>query len=186
MDLWTDLRYAGRGLLKSPGVTAIAVVALALGIGLTTVMFSIVYGALHRGLPFDGAERLMHLERANPTEGISSMEVTIHDYRDRRERQRSFTQMGAFYAGTVNIRGTERAERYDGQLREILGLAPEGMATEEKMTALREHREAQYERLKDAVYARRGWTENAVPKVETLKRLGIDFPEVVAVVEPHL
>jgi aldehyde:ferredoxin oxidoreductase len=36
------------------------------------------------------------------------------------------------------------------------------------------------------VYARRGWTENAVPTIETLKRLGIDFPEVVAVVEPHL
>jgi len=110
-------------------VTAIAVVALALGIGLTTVMFSIVYGALHRGLPFDGAERLMHLERANPTEGISSMEVTIHDYRDWRERQRAFTQLGAFYAGTVNIRGTERAERYDGGFMtansfDILGVAP--------------------------------------------------------------
>jgi aldehyde:ferredoxin oxidoreductase len=79
-----------------------------------------------------------------------------------------------------------RAERYDGQLQELLGLDPEGMATEEKMAALREHREAQYERLKDAVYARRGWTANAVPKIETLKQLGIDLPEVVAVVEPHL
>ncbi len=97
MSLLTDFRYAGRGLLKSPGVTAIAVVALALGIGLTTVMFSIVYGALHRGLPFEGAERIMHLERANPTEGIQSMEVTIHDYRDWAERQRSFTELGAFY-----------------------------------------------------------------------------------------
>jgi aldehyde:ferredoxin oxidoreductase len=60
------------------------------------------------------------------------------------------------------------------------------MATEEKAAALRKHREAQYEKLKDAVYARRGWTANAVPKIETLKRLGIDFPEVLAAVEPHL
>jgi aldehyde:ferredoxin oxidoreductase len=89
--------------------------------------------------------------------------------------------------GPVTVEEYEsRAERYDGQLREILGLEPEGMATEEKVAALREHRESQYEKLKDAVYARRGWTENAVPRTETLKRLGIDFPEVVAAVEPHL
>jgi aldehyde:ferredoxin oxidoreductase len=79
-----------------------------------------------------------------------------------------------------------RAERYDKQLRELLDLDPHGMATEDKMAVLRKHREEQYERLKDAVYERRGWTENAVPKIETLQRLGIDFPEVVAVVEQHL
>jgi len=79
-----------------------------------------------------------------------------------------------------------RAERYDEQVRETLGLEPGDMTTEEKMAALREHREEQYERLKDAVYERRGWTSNVVPKVETLKRLGIDFPEVVAVVRRHL
>jgi aldehyde:ferredoxin oxidoreductase len=89
--------------------------------------------------------------------------------------------------GPVTVEEYEsRAERYDKQLQELLGLDPEGMATEEKAAALRKHREAQYEKLKDAVYARRGWTANAVPKIETLKRLGIDFPEVVAVVEPHL
>lgn len=111
---WTDLRYAGRGLLRNPGVTVIAVAALALGIGLTTMMFSIVYGALHRGLPFEGGDRIMHLARANPEEGIQSMDVTIHDYRDWAERQRSFEHLAAFYQGTVNIRGTERAERFDG------------------------------------------------------------------------
>ena len=129
MDLISDLKYAGRGLSKSPGVTGIAVIALALGIGLTTIMFSIVYGALHRGLPFDGAERIMHLERTNPTEGIQSMAVSIHDYRDWRERQRSFTHLAAFYQGTVNIRGTERAERYDGAFMtansfDVLGVEP--------------------------------------------------------------
>ena len=129
MDLWTDLKYAGRGLSKSPGVTLIAVVALALGIGLTTVMFSIVYGALHRGLPFDGAEGIMHLGRANPTQDIRSMDVTIHDYRDWRERQRSFQHLAAFYQGTVNVRGTERPERYDGGFMtansfDVLGVEP--------------------------------------------------------------
>ncbi len=79
-----------------------------------------------------------------------------------------------------------RAERYDKQLRELLGLDSEQMATEEKMAALRAYREEQYEKLKDAVYERRGWTNDGVPKLETLRRLGIDFPEVVAVVERYL
>jgi aldehyde:ferredoxin oxidoreductase len=90
-------------------------------------------------------------------------------------------------AGPVTVEEYEsRAERYDGQLQDILGLDPAGMSTGEKMAALRKHREEQYEKLKDAVYERRGWTNDAVPKVETLKKLGIDFPDVVAVVERYL
>ncbi len=48
-----------------------------------------------------------------------------------------------------------------------------------KVAALREQREAQYELLKDAVYARRGWSPNGVPTLETIKKLKINFPEVV-------
>ncbi len=79
-----------------------------------------------------------------------------------------------------------RAERYDKQLKELVGFEPEGKSTGEKMAALREYREGQYEKLKDAVYKRRGWTQNAVPTVETLKKLRVDYPDVVAVVEKHL
>jgi aldehyde:ferredoxin oxidoreductase len=79
-----------------------------------------------------------------------------------------------------------RTERYDKQLKEILGLQPEAMSTEEKMAALRHHREEQYDLLTTAVYDRRGWTENGVPRLGTLKRLGMDYPEVVAVVKAHL
>jgi aldehyde:ferredoxin oxidoreductase len=79
-----------------------------------------------------------------------------------------------------------RGEYHDKQLRDVVGIDPAGMSTEEKIAALRGHREEQYEKLKDAVYERRGWTNDAVPKPETLKRLGIDFPEVVAVVERYL
>jgi aldehyde:ferredoxin oxidoreductase len=60
------------------------------------------------------------------------------------------------------------------------------MLTAEKVHALRKYREDQYESLVDAVYKRRGWTENGVPTLETLERLGIDFPWVVEVVKPHL
>jgi len=89
--------------------------------------------------------------------------------------------------GPVTVEEYEsRAERYDKQLRELVGLDPEGKSTEEKMAALRAYREAQYEKLMDAVYERRGWTKEGIPTLETLKRLGIDFPEVVAVVQRYL
>jgi aldehyde:ferredoxin oxidoreductase len=72
-----------------------------------------------------------------------------------------------------------RRERYDKQLKEKLGIDPTGKSTEEKMAALRKYREAEYEKLKDAVYKRRGWTPNGVPTIEKAKALGIDFPDVI-------
>ena len=78
-----------------------------------------------------------------------------------------------------------RAERYDMQLREKVGLDPEGKSTAEKVAALRAYREDQYEQLIDAVYKRRGWTPNGVPTIAKLEELGIDFPDVIEVVKPH-
>ncbi len=76
-----------------------------------------------------------------------------------------------------------RQQRYDEQLREIVGFDPAGRATGEKMVALRKYREEQYQKLTDAVYERRGWTSDGIPRLETLKRLRTDFPEVVEVVQ---
>jgi len=59
------------------------------------------------------------------------------------------------------------------------------MTTEEKRLALRRHREEQYEKLIDAVYRRRGWDENGIPTLETVQALGIDFPDVVELIEKH-
>jgi aldehyde:ferredoxin oxidoreductase len=78
-----------------------------------------------------------------------------------------------------------RAERYDKQLKEKTGIDPEGKTTEEKMKLTREYREAQYESLIDAVYKRRGWNNNGVPKIEFLKSIGMDFPEVIEVVKDY-
>jgi aldehyde:ferredoxin oxidoreductase len=76
-----------------------------------------------------------------------------------------------------------RAERYDKQLKEKVGFDPTGKSTEEKMTALRKYREAEYEKLKDAVYKRRGWNANGVPTKEKVKALGIDSPIVLEVLQ---
>jgi aldehyde:ferredoxin oxidoreductase len=87
-------------------------------------------------------------------------------------------------AGPVTIEEYEsRAERYDKQLKEKIGYDPEGKTTPEKMKALRKYREDQYELLIDAVYKRRGWNKNGVPTIEFLKKIGMDFPEVIDVVK---
>lgn len=87
-------------------------------------------------------------------------------------------------AGPVTAEEYEsRAERYDKQLKELVGYDPEGKTTQEKMVAMRAYREDRYEQLLDAVYERRGWTKNGVPKIEHLKDLGMDLPEVIAVVK---
>ena len=79
-----------------------------------------------------------------------------------------------------------RADRYDKQLKEIVGVDPAGKTSEEKMKLHREWRMDRYNKLLDAVYKRRGWTPGGVPTLERLKSLGIDFPEVVGLVTPHL
>jgi aldehyde:ferredoxin oxidoreductase len=89
-------------------------------------------------------------------------------------------------AGPVTIEEYEsRAERYDKQLREKTGINTEGMTTVEKMKKLRQYREAQYEGLIDAVYKRRGWNNNGVPKIEFLQKIGMDLPEVIEVVKNY-
>ncbi len=72
-----------------------------------------------------------------------------------------------------------RQERYDKQLSELINFNPGGKSTKEKMQVLREYREAEYEKLKDAVYKRRGWNKDGVPTLKKVKELGIDFPDVI-------
>ena len=78
-----------------------------------------------------------------------------------------------------------RKERYDKQLVEKHGLDITGKGTEEKVKILRRLREEMYEKLKDAVYKRRGWTADGIPKVATVKRLKIDFPEVLELLKAN-
>jgi aldehyde:ferredoxin oxidoreductase len=88
--------------------------------------------------------------------------------------------------GPVTVEEYEsRQERYDTQLKDLYGVAIDGMGTGEKVSLLRKFREQRYEELKDAVYKRRGWTKEGIPTLETVRRLGIDFPEVVEVLKEN-
>jgi putative ABC transport system permease protein len=87
--------------------------ALGLGIALPTVLFCFAYGAL-RPLPVPDGHRIVHLEHANPAQGLEELDVSIHDYLDWGSAQSALQDMAAFYRGTVNLSGGDRPERYFG------------------------------------------------------------------------
>ncbi|HSR10454.1 MAG TPA: aldehyde ferredoxin oxidoreductase C-terminal domain-containing protein, partial [Thermodesulfobacteriota bacterium] len=78
-----------------------------------------------------------------------------------------------------------RAERFDKQLADLYKVDIQGKSTAEKVKILRRLREERYEQLKDAVYLRRGWNRDGIPTLDTVRRLGIDFPEVVEVLKAN-
>ncbi len=112
--LFRELRYAFRMLFKSPTSSVVAVIAMALGIGLTAGMFAVLDGMFLRGLPFEDSQRLYHLERNNLSRDIDSMEVSQHDFEDWRRLQQSFEDLAGFTAGTVNLSDEGLPDRYNG------------------------------------------------------------------------
>ena len=112
--LLRDVRYAWRSLLRSPGLTIVATLALTLGIGLTTTMFSIVYGALMKGLPYPDGDRIMIIGRANPAKDIRNQSVPIQDFVDYRKEQHTFNDLAGSTSGTIYVSGDEKAERFTG------------------------------------------------------------------------
>jgi len=109
-----DVRYGFRSLIKSPGLTFVATLALTLGIGLTTIMFSMVYGVIMKGLPYRNGDRIVEVFRYNQTRAANHMAVPIGDYVDFKNQQHSLAPLGAYYSGTVNVSGKTQPERYTG------------------------------------------------------------------------
>jgi predicted permease len=114
MSFLRDLRFGARSLRKSPGLIVIATLALGVGIGATATMWSIIYGAMIKGLPYEDPQRIVAIWRTNPTRGNDRMGVSVHDYVDWRAQQKSFSKLGASTCGTFNVSGTEKAERFTG------------------------------------------------------------------------
>ena len=130
------------------------------------------------GKPFDKHEMIRQSERVYNFQRIFNLR--------RGYGTRKYDAQPYRAAGPVTVEEYEsRAERYDKQLKEIVGYDPEGKTTVEKVAVMRKHRESQYEKLLDAVYKRRGWTPNGVPTIEHLKSLGMDLPELIEVIKPH-
>src|SRR5687767_10071879 len=114
MSLAADLKTAGRSLRQSPGFALFATLALAVGIGLTLYMFGAINAFVLRPLPFKEADRLVHVELADPTEDEDSVEVPYPDYLEWRGAVSSASDLAAFYEGTLNLADKGDPERLDG------------------------------------------------------------------------
>jgi len=122
MFLAPDLRLAGRMLVRQPGLSFLAILALGLGIGLSTIMFSIIEGVFLRGLPFDEADRIVGIGVSDANQGDARLPLGPHEFVDVRDRARTIDHVSAFRTGTVNISGPEgRPERYDGAFMTAAG-----------------------------------------------------------------
>jgi len=109
-NLWKDLRYAVRMLLKSPGFTFIAVLALGLGIGANTAIFSVFNGLLWRPLPVKEPQQLVVLTSKSRDLDFT-IQLSYPDFQDYRQLHSVFSDLIAFNPNAVNF-GTEgRAER---------------------------------------------------------------------------
>ena len=114
MEFLREVRISFRSLAKQPGLALLAILALGLGIGFTAIMFSIVHGALYRGLPFPDGDRIYSVMGTNPSEDIEQTQVSVHDYLDWRDQQTSMEELAALYNGTINVTAKETPDRYDG------------------------------------------------------------------------
>jgi predicted permease len=95
-DLWQDVKYGARMLAKSPGFTAIAVVTLALGIGLNAAVFSVVNAVLVRPLPVHSPHELAGIYNHEPNEFMSHVPMSYLDYTDLRDQNKSFSGVVAY------------------------------------------------------------------------------------------
>jgi putative ABC transport system permease protein len=127
-----DLRIAWRGLRRSPGYVVVVVATLALGIGATTALFTVVNAVLLRPLPLPEPDRLVMVWERTPlarSDGRTTNVVQTQNYLDWRERNRSFAAIAAFQQLPMNISGPADAEqlpglRVTGEFFAVLGIAP--------------------------------------------------------------
>jgi putative ABC transport system permease protein len=128
-DLVGDVRYAIRGLIRSPRFAIIAIVTLALGIGATTIIFSLVYTVLLRPLPFPQQERLVALNSLVKHESVVEDQVSYPDFFDFRSQNHTFVSLASFHSDNDTLTGINEplhvpVEVVSGDLFMVLGVEP--------------------------------------------------------------
>ena len=130
-SIWNDLAYGLRTMARAPGVTAIAVLTLALGIGANTAMFSVVNAVLLRPLPYRDPDRLVTIRAQIPSRNIFAAFVEYNTYGEWwRAQSRSFESMAAFSPGSMTLATGGEPERLVSQrvnagFLQMIGVSPE-------------------------------------------------------------
>jgi putative ABC transport system permease protein len=128
--IWQDLRYGLRTLWKSPGFTYVAVLALALGIGANTAIFSVVNTVLLRPLPYKTPERLVWLWETSPQNDIPKEVASYPNFNDWRQQNQNFEAVAGFSGTTASLTGNDgEPERLPGaavlgEFFTVLGIEP--------------------------------------------------------------
>src|SRR5262245_30754108 len=124
-----DILYALRTIAKSPAYAAVTVLTLALGIGATTAIFSVVNGFMLKPLPYPRSDRLMFITSTFPGLGFDRFWISLPEWSEFEERNRSFTAVGGYREGSVNLGTPERPRRVNSmlvtpELLDVLGVPP--------------------------------------------------------------
>jgi putative ABC transport system permease protein len=124
-----NMLYALRTIAKSPAYAAVTILTLALGIGANTAIFSVVNGVLLKPLPYPRSERLQFITSTFPGLGFDRFWVSLPEWAEFKERNRSFQGVGAYNDGSVNLGTPERPRRVNSmvvtpELLDVLGVPP--------------------------------------------------------------
>jgi predicted permease len=115
-DLWQDLRYGARILLKNPGFSAVIVLTLALGIGANTAIFTVVNALLLRPLPYPEAEQLVIVATTMRRERVEVRSTSYPDFVSWRDQNTVFEQIAALSSPSFSLLGGDEPERVNGEL----------------------------------------------------------------------
>lgn len=126
-SLWHDVRLALRSLLASPSTTVVALLALALGIGANTALFSVIRGVLLEPLPYPQPERLVTVAESNPERGFPVFSTSPPNYVDWRDQAKSFSALAAVNTERLNLTGEGEPEviaaaRVSAEFWQVMGV----------------------------------------------------------------
>ena len=124
-----DLRHGLRLLRRSPGFATIAVLTIALGIGATSAIFSVINAVALKPLPYPNSERLVFITSQFPGLGFDKFWVSPPEFMELRERAKSYTDIAAYRSGAVNVSEGTRPERVNSifvtaNMFDVLGVKP--------------------------------------------------------------
>jgi predicted permease len=127
--LWSDLRFAVRGLLRAPAFTATTVTTVALGIGAVTAIFTVLNGVLLEPLPFEDPDQLVVVRHRAPGWGYEDWSVALSQFVTYEAENRVFDGLGAYVPFRASVTGGGEAERVPSvqtswELLHVLGVRP--------------------------------------------------------------